>query len=142
MARGWRLFWEYAPSRAWEWASRRFGAEASVLQATINLGDCLNLLDAEHFAGLQDAYGHLLNILGGEERLPKNLRGRNRLDRLVIETVCESYAFTGRYFDTVRGCFPEGTPLYAQSKLLSHTHVQISVRNPSCISELNLVDSI
>lgn len=38
-------FWEDAPNRAAEWASKKFCAKGAVLRASINLGRCLNLLD-------------------------------------------------------------------------------------------------
>jgi hypothetical protein len=49
-------FWEYGPFRAREWAEIRFGAEAAVLEATIRLGRCLNLLDIEHHARFAQMY--------------------------------------------------------------------------------------
>jgi hypothetical protein len=36
-------------------------------------------------------------------------------------------------FDTARGMFTEGPPLYEGSAILAKNHVQIAVRNPACI---------
>jgi hypothetical protein len=62
------------------------------------------------------------------------------LDRLVIDTFCDDYAVqSGAVLQTVRGCFPEGEPVYTGSQILRYTHVQIAVRDPACISSLKLV---
>ena len=37
-------------------------------------------------------------------------------------------------FDTVRGAFPEGDPVFDESQILTKTHVQICVRNPESIA--------
>lgn len=36
-------------------------------------------------------------------------------------------------FDTVRGTFHEGGPLYPGAKIMEKSHVQVAVRTPSCI---------
>jgi hypothetical protein len=46
-------FWEYAPHRAIEWAKSiceraADGSKPVIIKATIQLGNCLNLLDTEH----------------------------------------------------------------------------------------------
>jgi hypothetical protein len=133
-------FWEYAPFRAREWSEQRFGAQACILRAEITLGGCLNLMDTANFDGLRQAFADITAIFTETGiPVPKNRRGRNRLDRLVIDEFVQAYEETGGSFDTVRGCFPEGAPLFEGSQLLSHTHVQIAVRNPGCIGDLEVV---
>ncbi|MCW3061124.1 MAG: hypothetical protein JWQ02_2945 [Capsulimonas sp.] len=133
-------FWEYAPFRAQEWAEEHFGADARIIRADIILGDCLNLLDRAFFTGLQMAHTRLADAFASAGvMLPDNRRGGNRLDRLVIDEFAQTYEEEGEFFDTVRGCFPEGVPLFDGSRLLSHTHVQIAVRNPRCIGKLEVV---
>ena len=133
-------FWEYAPFRAWDWARQRYGERGAVISAEISLGDCLNLLDNHHFADLQSVYEYFFQILTARGiPLPANSRGANRLDRMVIDKFSELYNRRGGYFDTVRGCFPEGIALYEGSQLLSRTHVQIAVRNLACIENVKLV---
>ena len=72
-------FWEYAPYRALEWAEERsepHGGEPVVLQATVRLGRCLNLLDIEHIPGLGRIYDSFVETIG-ESALPRNTeRGR------------------------------------------------------------------
>lgn len=39
-------------------------------------------------------------------------------------------------FDSARGLFMEGRPIYEGSGLFAKTHVQICIRNPNCIKGL------
>ena len=136
-------FWEYAPYRALDWARRRFeplGQEAAVIGVTIRLGNSLNLLDVEHVDGLQNAYRSFVQTIG-LNRMPRNTRmGAHYLDREIIDTYCRIVVERGiPEFQTVRGCFPEGQGIYEGSKILELTHVQIAVRDASCLSHLHLV---
>jgi hypothetical protein len=135
-------FWEYGPFRAREWAETRFGDEAAVLEATIRLGRCLNLLDIEHHDHLAQAYELASQQGSGEdETIPENtLDGRHYMDRSVIELYWRTAAAqTGVRFQTVRACYPEGSPIFPGSRMLSRTHVQIAVRDAHCIMRLRLV---
>lgn len=138
-------FWEYAPVRALEWARARYGQEAAVLEATIRLGNCLNLLDTRHQPNISQVFSTLISSLDRENipRPANTRRGAHFLDRWIIDEYCflvEQLQDT-EPFETVRGCFPEGEPLYEGSKLFSKTHVQIAVRNPRCISSIALITS-
>jgi hypothetical protein len=134
-------FWEDGPSRAAEWARYKFGDSGTVVKANISLEHCLNLLDTAHFERMEQSY---LGIVRTSEQLglavPKNTRKLHELDYVVIETYCwDAVASGGNAFQTVRGCFPEGKPLYAGSKILRETHIQVSVRDRGCISEVAVV---
>ncbi|MGO8671139.1 MAG: hypothetical protein ACLQVD_07240 [Capsulimonadaceae bacterium] len=135
-------FWEDAPSRAAEWARKRFGDSGAVLEAMISLGHCLNLLDTTHFDKMAESHQKLLT--GYKRRgldLPKNVRKRHDLDYVVIEAYSASFVDAGgNPFQTVRGCFPEGAPLYDGSKILRETHIQIAVRDHRYISEVAVVN--
>jgi hypothetical protein len=134
-------FWEDGPSRAAEWARKKFGDVGAVVRATIRLGRCLNLLDTTHFDRMEQSYQGILRT--SQElglTLPRNARKLHELDYMVIEYYCEDFiASGGKSFQTVRGCFPEGAPLYDGSKILRETHIQIAVRDPGCISRLAVV---
>ena len=136
-------FWEYAPHRALDWAKLRYetqGIEPAVIGVTIRLGDCLNLLDTASGPLLRGVY-ELLEQEYGTRRMPRNTNtGAHFLDRLVIDEYCSSTeANGGKIYQTVRGCYPEGEPIYPNSKILSLAHVQIAVRDPSCISDIHHV---
>ena len=135
-------FWEYAPYRALEWGAARFPDRPAVLEATIELGDCLNLLDREHFDGLAQAYeAEVERLQRRGVQIPVNTaRGAHFLDRLVVNVYCRRTARVMRPFRTVRGCFPEGGPIYAGSKILNKAHVQVAVRDLRCLSSVRMVD--
>ena len=77
-------FWEFGPYRALEWA-KEYHAEPAVLEAKIELGICLNLLDREHFDGLASVYQAVAEEYQDLDLpLPANTqRGAHFLDRLV-----------------------------------------------------------
>jgi len=136
-------FWEYAPYRALDWATRkceRDGGEPAVVQATVRLGRCLNLLDTEYLPGLAEIYD-LLAAEAGEAKLPRNTKqGAHFLDRAIIDAFCQTtIRRTTIPLQTVRGTFPEGEPIYPGSKILSRTHTQIAVRDASCVVKISLV---
>jgi hypothetical protein len=135
-------FWEDGPSRAAEWARNKFGDQGAVVQATIDLGHCLNLLDTTHFDRMEDSYQDFVRtykLLG--LTIPRNTHKLHKLDYVVIEYYCEIFIEThGKAFGAVRGCFPEGNPLYEGSKILRETHIQVAVRDADCISGVAVVN--
>ena len=135
-------FWEYAPERAREWAAKRFGSDAAVLKAEIRLGRCLNLMDTAYFESIAETYANLAerNRQAGRPMPTNRQDKRHYLDRSVIDEYCQAWKQVGTIYQTVRGCFPEGEPLYEGSKILRETHVQIAVRDASCILRVELVE--
>jgi hypothetical protein len=73
--------------------------------------------------------------LGGRS-LPEN-RGpegkRRELDCLVINSCLQDMLRDGLVYDTVRGAFLEGAPAYPGAGFSRESHIQIAVRNSSCI---------
>lgn len=137
-------FWENAPTRAQDWARQRFGAEAAVLEARIRLGRCLNLLDTKHFADIVRVYYTIVAELSAQGLpVPENKPdGRRYLDQRVLNLYCRIHGdITQRPYQTVRGCFPEGEPIFPGSGILSKTHVQVAVRDSRCIERVRLVYS-
>ena len=104
------------------------------------LGDCLNLLDRKDFAEMEAVYARIMLSVPAERSLRNTNSGAHYLDRYIVDTYCRLASDeASNPFQTVRGCFPEGEPIYPGSKLLSKTHTQIAVRNLSCISRVSLV---
>lgn len=132
-------FWEEAPSRAFQWAKRKFGNDASVVGAKIRLGRCLNLMDVEAYGALRGAY-EVLKTSG--RVMPVNTPHYHRLDCLVINTAME-YAETvaGRPYDTVRCPFAEGSPVFPGSRLFDLSHIQIAVRRLDALTDLFAVEA-
>lgn len=144
-------FWEYSPSRAWQFAQekKRRGeiAVPAVVGAVIAPGVCFNLLESSALTELKNAY-ELLCMSEGD--LPKNEGGedlyRRHLDCAVIEMAHKLRDLSGstlfggvagikplQSYDTVRGAFWEGDSLYESAGFKEKNHVQLCVRNPGCI---------
>ena len=149
-------FWEYSPLRAeqfvrekYKWQGRK--DKVAAVGAIIDPGLCLNLLDAKGLSYLEVGYDALLTARGGEEFLPKNGEGKElwkrKLDCAVINMVHELRAVTQttdwqeenpdtaplQSYDTVRGAFWEGGPIYPGARIEKKNHVQICVRNSASI---------
>jgi hypothetical protein len=134
-------FWEDSPARALHWgqseAKRKTGKvkTPAVLGAIIDLGNCLNLIDAEHLnlvKAAHKAYLELCRISGGKPLQNKGSGLRARyLDKAVFETLHKLREQEKKQpFDTVRAFFVEGEPLYENAGLHSLDHIQICVRDP------------
>lgn len=127
-------FFQDVQARAAEWARERFGPEAAVMGAEIDLAGCMDLLDARWHAAVQEAYSDLMRRLEHDDLpLPRQTSGAHRLDRAVINRTVALLQDRGIAVRTVRAAFIEGTPLFPGSTLWSQAHIQIAVRDPSAI---------
>jgi len=135
-------FWEQNYQRAFEWASGRYGDDAAVIGAVIDLGYCLNLTDSSSADILRIGYDILkvrCEALGAE--LPKNRKSNKSkdvllrdLDCAVIEQIHDFNRLSNNLmYDSVRGIFVEGDAPYEGSAFREKTHVQLCVCNPNCI---------
>jgi hypothetical protein len=142
-------FWENSARRALEWAKfaqanprfvRANIAEPFVVGAIIDLGICLDLLEAESIAVVADGWKGLRESYEAAE-VPmlenKKIGGEwilRRLDCAVINYVHLLREQEGESaFDSVRAPFIEGPPLYESAGFHERTHIQICVRNPAQI---------
>lgn len=127
-------FFQDAPARALEWARQRFGHDAAVIGAEIDLDDCIDLLDVKWHTAVQESYADLLRRLKSNALpVPRQTRGAHRLDRVVINRTAAVLQSNGIQVRTVRAAFSEGVPLFPGSALWSRSHVQIAVRDPAAI---------
>lgn len=137
-------FWEGSIARAWEWARGRHTDgkinKPFVLGAVIDLRHCLDLFDraaAEQVRLAHDALAGAMQDIGSA--MPKNVgktpdKAGRRLDCAVLNTLHTLRERDGHAaFDSVRGPFLEGEPIYEGAGFRSHTHIQICVRNLACI---------
>ena len=142
-------FWENSPQRAFAWAEmvkrnpqhfRHRIHTPCVIGAVIDPGDCLDLMGAESLGELRDSHRLLeVHLDRLSMPLPVNEAGfsgdldlvKRHLDCAVI---IFAHSLRGQEqlpsYDTVRGAFPEGRPLYAGARIMESTHVQICVRHP------------
>ncbi len=131
-------FWEDAPGRAWQWARQQYRGKAAVVAAEIRLGRCLDLADTAFAELLRESFEGTVNWYrqNGWD-LPKN-EGKEfklrRLDRVVIDRLTRATDKpNGAHYQTVRCPFEEGDPVYPGAMIRSQSHIQIAVRDNSCI---------
>lgn len=131
-------FWEGNPQRALDWAQERYGENAFVLGAILDLGHCLDLMDSSGLQQVKDAYAVVHDSYQKAGlALPENKgvdKGARILDCLVINTLHDfrEEKKLERY-ETVRAMFPEGEALYTGAGFGDKNHIQICVRETSCI---------
>lgn len=140
-------FWEQNRQRALDWAEHLMrnpemmprGAQAietpAAIGAVIDLGKCLNLLDGRSIELVKRTYELTKEVFEAAGwPLPRNTKNAHNLDCAVINAVNMYMEGQGQEkYDTVRGMFYEGSPLYENSGFLEQSHIQICVINPNCI---------
>lgn len=146
-------FWENNPQRALEYAlhihenpgrSTEKIETPDVIGAIIDLGNCLNLLDAKSILVVEEAYDFYLEAIDGAGwPLPKNLDPDDSGDLLLRPLDCTVIQYLHGMreetpketppFNTVRGMFAEGERVYPGAGFHKKSHIQIAVTNPNCI---------
>jgi len=137
-------FWEGNLARAWEWAFDRQTEgkidEPFVLGAIIDLRHCLDLFDREGMRQVKTTYDEVktsFNYAG--QTMPVNVgktpdKAGRKLDCLVMNTLHDIRKGSKQpVYDSVRGPFLEGDPIYTGAGFRSHSHIQICVRSEACI---------
>lgn len=123
---------------AWAWARKEYPGRPAVIKATIDLVDCMDLLDHGWAARLRGVHNELTTRarrIGRE--LPKQAGGNRGLDRLLVNYVAGVLADAGRPVRSVRACFGEDErAAFPGSSLFELTHIQIAVRDAGVISEV------
>lgn len=141
-------FWENNEERALEWAiemSKRKNSRIknpAVIGAIIDLGYCFDLTDTAYLRELKKTYdaAYSFSQLSGIP-LPKNKPLGNSTDLLLRKLDCYVIQMTHKFnqeankraYDSVRGVFWEGKPLYPNAGFAEKNHIQICVCNPNCI---------
>ncbi len=133
-------FWEHSPERALRWARETFtprGEPPAVIGAVIQLGRCFDLLNEAVTAVLAQSYQELEKTYkAAGHPLPEN-RGRDwkrrERDCVVINDCLSRLQAGGVQYDTVRGAFLEGEPVYPGAGFSREAHIQIAVRTSDCI---------
>jgi hypothetical protein len=135
-------FWENSYARALDWASERHSGEAAVIGAAIDLGHCLNLTDYENSEIVHNGYLSLKQYAQKNKlEMPHNKNIKTDEDWLIRDLDCavinQVHVLNERMgaepFDSVRGIFTEGKPIYPGAGFRGKTHVQLCVRSPKCI---------
>jgi hypothetical protein len=137
-------FWEYGLDRALQFAreqqARGKVERPAVVGALLRLGNCFDLMDTRFTAELSDIFPEFR--ANYDERgwsMPNN--GGADPDRLLRRLDCAVLNFYfnalstlgGTPYDSVRCGFAEGTPVFAGSRIFTKSHVQIAIREQSCL---------
>lgn len=152
-------FWENNYERALQWATEKKERgkikEPAVIGAVLQLGYCCDFLEQKYTRFLAEYYGAMkaLHKLVGKA-LPKNNDQshdvhKNKILRhldcaaiefmqaRILEQVKEDRIKKGyseyKIFDSTRGVFIEGGPVFEGAGLFEKSHIQICIRNPNCI---------
>ena len=137
-------FWEYGLDRAWrfaEWQVERGSIKTpAIVGALIQLGNCFDLMDTRFTRDLPTAFS-MLEMMHQEtgKVLPEN-KG-DTPDRKLRNLDCAVLNFyltwleedRGLHDDSVRCGFVEGAAAFPNSGIHEQSHVQLAIRNPSCI---------
>ncbi len=141
-------FWEANPDRALDWARKSvseknlaLGGKAipAVVGAVVDPGFCLDLISSNGIQAIEQTfplYEAVIAVSGA--KMPRNSGGDDLLSRKLDCAVINFFHATRKDageppFDTVRGVFLEGGPIYPTSGFRRQTHIQICVRNPDAI---------
>lgn len=138
-------FWEQNYQRALEWAKKNSKInEPAVIGAVLDLGHCLNLTDSASADILRIGYEILkTRCEAAGTEMPVNKPSEKSTDILVRNLDCaviqQIHDYTEKKagkvlpFDSVRGIFTEGGPVYEGACFQEKTHVQLCIVNPNCI---------
>ncbi len=141
-------FWDSDEQRALEWAQWKQSVgsikEPCVIGAIFTLGNCFDLTVRENldllsdihsaYVTAQQAAGLPIPVNKDSPRGASKNRVMRALDCAVLNFLHSSMAAKGEpAFDTVRGLFVEGEPVYPGAEIFRLTHAQIAVLNEKCI---------
>jgi hypothetical protein len=144
-------FWENNQKRAFDFIQNLFSnprqgkipiKDPAVLGAVIDLGFCLDLMDKEFIELVKQSYDTLAaSFKQVNLRLTENAPlGKSKdlllrkLDCAVIENLhLYRKRQKTRPFDSARGVFIEGDPIYHTAGFYEKSHIQLCIRNPNCI---------
>lgn len=152
-------FWENNFKRAREWADKkeRVGhiRKPTVIGAILDLQYCFDLSGKHHLDLLRSYYLEYRDDIvsrGGKLLVNSAPKGTNPRDRVCRQLDCavieymhddlrklaalgfsETNLCLTKPFDSMRGVFVEGEPVFEGSDIYCDTHIQICIRNPDCI---------
>lgn len=137
-------FWEGNVARAWTWAEQRKAAgkieNPFVIGAIIDLRHCLDLFSTEGMQMVRTAHGGLRKLMkSAGQPMPKNVGATPDKAGRLLDCAVINLLHTQRHqdgleaFDSVRGPFLEGTPVYKGAGFRTENHIQLCVRTVDCI---------
>jgi len=130
-------FFESSRTDAEIWAKRtNLPADCAVIQATINLGRCLDLFNPEHEGILRETSVRLQKEINGKRNKSKGNREILITDALTVNLVAKLGSI-----DTVRAIYPTGSQkkIYRGSHFTSRYQIFICVKNMASILSLKVL---
>jgi hypothetical protein len=136
-------FWENNVTRALDYAKEKMKREPDIIKepavigAVIHLKNCLDLTDRESLLEMEKAYEYAVGAFSKSElSLPKNKK-----DMLLRPLDCTVTKFLDQLcrdaesptYDSIRGSFFEGDPVYSGAGIYKKNHIQLCIRNSECI---------
>jgi hypothetical protein len=142
-------FWQDAPYRAWDWATRHHeNDEPTVIQSIIIMKreECIDLLDFMPGGGWAELLNTAHKSLQECQDLPTQRIGKapapHPLDKIVIDYLIKNIlAKNGIKTVAVRAAFEEGKEIFSGSALYDRTHIQVSVRDNSIIQSSTILQA-
>jgi hypothetical protein len=150
--------WENNLTRAFKWAEDKRDRgkikTPAVIGVIYQLGYCLDLTDSEFIELLPTYYDLMKSDLTFAEKIPQNkdLKGDKHHDLIFRELDCavieymhqkideqiksdiKSKGYSDyKHFDSARGIFTEGGPIFEGAGIQSKNHIQVCIRNLNCI---------
>lgn len=136
-------FWQENPVRALEFAyeqiERKRVKDPDLVGAVIDLGHCLDFTSSWGIKLVSSAYDDFIAYLGSvREPVPENRLGKDKLLRALDCAVINHLHEVRKQlnlpeFDSVKGIFLEGNPVYPNAGFHKKTHTQLCVRQQSSI---------
>ena len=157
-------FWENNYERAMQWAKEKKTRgeikTPAIIGGVLHLGYCFDLLDSR-FIEMLKAYYKLMeskyNQLNIELPRNKDLPHDKHKDKILRELDCTTIEYMHqsildqiindkkekgysnyKMFDSARGVFTEGGPVFPGAGISEKSHIQICIRNANCIQGLFL----
>ncbi len=133
--------WQDSPWRAEQWAIEQHGEEHAVVAVRASLDGCADLLNPRWQRLLAEADDQfIVECLAAGTEIPVNRPSGNRArDCATINWFCERAADDGLGTRSVRAIFEEGDPIFEASAIRTQSHIQIAIRDPSVILEIEEV---
>lgn len=152
-------FWENNMKRGLDWAWQKYEKNyikrPAVVGALLDLRNCCDFSDQRYLDLFKSYHQDMVEnrVIQGRDMpvnyapkgtLQKDMVARN-LDCAVVEYmheemkwlhdfgVPEKFNHKTKPFDSVRGLFTEGQPVFKGSGIYHKSHIQICIRNPECI---------
>lgn len=140
-------FWENDPLRAKKWG-KKDSPNPIILEAAIFLGNCLDFSRSDHIELLATVYKLYETVKKKANQIvPENMPGfKDDLDNIKRYKDCDVINFAYKFYsknynkiDVIRSPFMEGKGIYSGTCFTEKQHIQLCVKDVSCIKNINCI---